>query len=140
MKFSDLLSSKAVKVLSSASSKKRLMHDIADVAEAAVVGFPHDVKGTGIAAFVITHGQAPAPGSDAAEAMKKAMSAHVAKELGPISKPDQIRFAPGLPKTRSGKILRRLLRAVAAGEAIQQDTTTLEDPTILDELRGGSAS
>ncbi|MEM6855255.1 MAG: acetate--CoA ligase, partial [Planctomycetota bacterium] len=106
-----------------------------DVAEAAVVGFPHDVKGTGIAAFVITQGQAPAPGSDAAEAMKKSMSAHVAKELGPISKPDQIRLTEALPKTRSGKIMRRLLRDIAAGNPITQDTTTLEDRSIVEKLQ-----
>ena len=106
-----------------------------DVAEAAVVGFPHDVKGTGIAAFVITHGQAPAPSSDAAEAMKKSMSAHVAKELGPISKPDQIRLTEALPKTRSGKIMRRLLRDIAAGNPITQDTTTLEDRSIVEKLQ-----
>ncbi|MEM9916213.1 MAG: acetate--CoA ligase [Planctomycetota bacterium] len=106
-----------------------------DVAEAAVVGFPHDVKGTGIAAFVITQGQAPSPGSDAAEAMKKSMSAHVAKELGPISKPDQIRLTEALPKTRSGKIMRRLLRDIAAGNPITQDTTTLEDRSIVEKLQ-----
>ncbi|MEM9419642.1 MAG: acetate--CoA ligase [Planctomycetota bacterium] len=106
-----------------------------DVAEAAVVGFPHDVKGTGISAFVITKGAVPAPGSDAAEAMKKSMSAHVAKELGPISKPDQIRLTEALPKTRSGKIMRRLLRDIAAGNEIKQDTTTLEDRGIVEKLQ-----
>lgn len=106
-----------------------------DVAEAAVVGFPHDVKGTGIAAFVITHGQAPAPGSDEAAAMKKSMSAHVAKELGPISKPDQIRLTEALPKTRSGKIMRRLLRDIAAGIEITSDTSTLEDRSIVEKLQ-----
>jgi len=106
-----------------------------DVAEAAVVGFPHDVKGTGIAAFVITHGQAPAPGSDAAAAMKKSMSAHVAHELGPISKPDQIRLTEALPKTRSGKIMRRLLRDIAAGNEITSDTSTLEDRAIVEKLQ-----
>jgi acetyl-CoA synthetase len=105
------------------------------VAEAAVVGFPHDVKGTGIAAFVITRGTVPEPGSDEAEAMKKAISAHVAKELGPISKPDQIRLTEALPKTRSGKIMRRLLRDIAAGNEITQDTTTLEDRSIVEKLQ-----
>ena len=106
-----------------------------DVAEAAVVGFPHDVKGTGISAFVITKGPVPAPGSDEAAAMKKSMSDHVAKELGPISKPDQIRLTEALPKTRSGKIMRRLIRDIAAGNEITQDTTTLEDRTIVDKLQ-----
>ncbi|MEM1108270.1 MAG: acetate--CoA ligase [Planctomycetota bacterium] len=106
-----------------------------DVAEAAVVGFPHDVKGTGIAAFVITHSQVPPAGSDAAAEMKKSMSTHVAKELGPISKPDQIRLTEALPKTRSGKIMRRLLRDIAAGNPITQDTTTLEDRGIVEKLQ-----
>ena len=108
-------------------------HD--NVAEAAVVGYPHDVKGTGISAFVITQGPVPAPGSDEAQAMKKAMSAHVAKELGPISKPDQIRLTEALPKTRSGKIMRRLLRDIAAGNEITSDTSTLEDRTIVEKLQ-----
>ena len=107
----------------------------ADVAEAAVVGFPHDVKGTGIAAFVITQGSVPAPGSDEAAAMKKALAAHVAHELGPISKPDQIRLTEALPKTRSGKIMRRLLRDIAAGNPITSDTSTLEDRGIVEKLQ-----
>ena len=106
----------------------------AAVAEAAVVGFPHDVKGNGIAAFVIPHGEVPDAGSDEEEAKRKELIAHVGKELGPIARPDQIRFTPALPKTRSGKIMRRLLRSVAAGEEITSDVTTLEDPTILDKL------
>ena len=106
-----------------------------DVAEAAVVGFPHEVKGTGIAAFVITQGSVPEPGSDAATAMKKALAGHVAHELGPISKPDQIRLTEALPKTRSGKIMRRLLRDIAAGNPITQDTTTLEDKSIVEKLQ-----
>jgi acetyl-CoA synthetase len=105
------------------------------VAEAAVVGFPHEVKGTGIAAFVITREIPPVPGSDAAAALKKSLSAHVAKELGPISKPDQIRLTEALPKTRSGKIMRRLLRDIAAGNEITQDTTTLEDRSIVTKLQ-----
>ncbi|MEM6459630.1 MAG: acetate--CoA ligase [Planctomycetota bacterium] len=104
------------------------------VAEAAVVGFPHDVKGTGIAAFVITRGNVPAPGSDSAEALKKSIRDHVAHELGPISKPDQVRLTDALPKTRSGKIMRRLLRDIAAGNEIKQDTTTLEDRGIVEKL------
>ncbi|MEE9404661.1 MAG: acetyl-coenzyme A synthetase, partial [Algisphaera sp.] len=109
----------------------------ADVAEAAVVGFPHDIKGTGIAAFVITQGDLPEPGSDAAQAMKKALIAHTGHELGPIAKPDQIRLTSALPKTRSGKIMRRLLRDIAAGNEITSDTSTLEDPNIVAKLQEG---
>ena len=108
----------------------------ASVAEAAVVGFPHDVKGNGIAAFVIPHGDVPEPGSDAEAAMQKELIGHVSHELGPIARPDQIRFTPALPKTRSGKIMRRLLRSVAAGEEVTSDVTTLEDPAILEKLLG----
>ncbi|BAM04410.1 acetate--CoA ligase [Phycisphaera mikurensis] len=108
----------------------------ARVAEAAVVGFPHEVKGNGIAAFVIPHGDVPAPGSDGEAAERDALIAHVGRELGPIARPDQIRFTPALPKTRSGKIMRRLLRSVAAGEEVTSDVSTLEDPAILDKLLG----
>ncbi len=102
------------------------------VAEAAVVGFPHDVKGNGVAAFVILRGAIPQ--GDEADALKKALTKHVRGELGPIGQPDQIRFTEALPKTRSGKIMRRLLRDIAAGNEIKQDTTTLEDRTIVDKL------
>ncbi|MEM8783747.1 MAG: acetate--CoA ligase [Planctomycetota bacterium] len=104
------------------------------VAEAAVVGFPHDVKGNGIAAYVILRGELPAAGSDDEAALKKGLSAHVGKELGPIAKPDQILLTDALPKTRSGKIMRRLLRTIAAGEEIKSDTTTLEDRTVVERL------
>ena len=107
------------------------------VAEAAVVGFPHDVKGTGVAAFVITQGELPEPGSDAAEAMKKDLIAHCGKELGPIAKPDQVRLTSALPKTRSGKIMRRLLRDIAAGNEITSDVSTLEDKGIVEKLQQG---
>jgi len=91
------------------------------VAEAAVVGFPHEIKGTGIAAFVILRTDMPV--GDEAEALKKELALHVGKELGPIAKPDQIKLTEALPKTRSGKIMRRLLRDIAAGKAqITQDT------------------
>lgn len=100
------------------------------VAEAAVVGFPHDVKGQAICAFVsVPNGVTPG------EKDKDALREHVAKEIGPIAKPDQIRFTDALPKTRSGKIMRRLLRDVAAGRDTAQDTTTLEDFTVLARLR-----
>jgi acetyl-CoA synthetase len=105
------------------------------VAEAAVVGFPHDIKGTGIAAFVILRGDMPT--GDAADALKKQLAAHVGKELGPIAKPDQIKLTEALPKTRSGKIMRRLLRDIAAGNEITSDITTLEDKSIVEKLQQG---
>ncbi|MFK7788869.1 MAG: AMP-binding protein, partial [Phycisphaeraceae bacterium] len=105
------------------------------VAEAAVVGYPHDVKGNGIAAFCIPKGDLPTPGSDEAEALKKQLTAYCAKEMGAICKPDQIRFTEALPKTRSGKIMRRLLRDIAAGKEITSDITTLEDKSIVEKLQ-----
>ncbi|RKG98007.1 acetate--CoA ligase [Corallococcus sp. CA053C] len=102
----------------------------AKVAEAAVVGRPDDLKGTALVAFVtLKQGNAPS------DALKKELAAHVAKEIGAIARPDEIRFAEGLPKTRSGKIMRRLLRDVAAGNHSTQDTTTLEDLNVLAALR-----
>jgi acetyl-CoA synthetase len=104
------------------------------VAEAAVVGRPHDVKGEAIFAYVVTRGARP----DGAEADKlaKELRDWVGEQLGAIAKPDDIRFAEGLPKTRSGKIMRRLLRSIASGQEITQDTSTLESEAILDQLRG----
>ncbi len=100
------------------------------VVEAAVVGMPHDIKGTGIAAFVT-----PAPGFEASEELIAALRAHVGEEIGAIAKPDMIRFTAALPKTRSGKIMRRLLRSIAAGETeITQDVTTLEDLSVVAKL------
>lgn len=109
-----------------------------DVAEAAVVGYPHPIKGNAICAFVTLRGawQTRNPGQTPGDALRKELIAHVAKEVGALAKPDQVRFAEGLPKTRSGKIMRRLLRDVAAGaEKIQQDTTTLEDFSVVAKLR-----
>ncbi|MGA1518288.1 MAG: acetate--CoA ligase, partial [Phycisphaerales bacterium] len=100
------------------------------VVEAAVVGMPHRIKGTGLAAF-LTH----RPGGEASEELKAALREHVAKEIGAIAKPDLIRFTNALPKTRSGKIMRRLLRDIAAGRESAQDTTTLEDLSVLAKLR-----
>ena len=105
------------------------------VAEAAVIGFPHDIKGTGVAAFVILRGELPT--GDAADALKKELTAHVGKELGPIAKPDVIKLTDALPKTRSGKIMRRLLRDIAAGVEIKGDVTTLEDKSIVEKLQQG---
>jgi len=107
------------------------------VAEAAVVGRPHDVKGEAICAFVICKGQRPE--GEAAAALIKALREHVAKEIGAIAKPDDIRLADGLPKTRSGKIMRRLLRSIAKGEDITQDISTLENPAIVAQLAKPSA-
>jgi acetyl-CoA synthetase len=101
------------------------------VVEAAVVGMPHEIKGTGIAAFCTL-----AKGRIADDQLRRALEAHVTKEIGAIARPDSIRFTDALPKTRSGKIMRRLLRDIAAGiERVGQDTTTLEDYSILAKLR-----
>ena len=102
------------------------------VAEAAVVGRPDDLTGEAIVAFVVLKG--PRPTGDEAKAIAKVLRDWVGKEIGPIAKPKDIRFGDNLPKTRSGKIMRRLLRSVAKGEAITQDTSTLENPAILDQL------
>ena len=100
------------------------------VVEAAVVGIPHEIKGTGIAAFVtLGGGQSPTP------ELKEKLVGWVAKEIGAFAKPDQIRFTDVLPKTRSGKIMRRLLRQIAAGTEVSGDTTTLEDMGVLKTLR-----
>ncbi len=103
------------------------------VAEAAVVGKPHDIKGEAVVAFVVLKG-ARASG-DAAKKIVADLRDWVAKEIGPIAKPDEIRFGDNLPKTRSGKIMRRLLRTLARGEDITQDTSTLENPAILEQLK-----
>jgi len=107
------------------------------VAEAAVVGRPHEIKGEAVFAYVVTRGQRPA--GDAA-ALTKELRDWVGQQLGPIAKPDDIRFADNLPKTRSGKIMRRLLKAIARGEEITQDVSTLENPAILDQLRGADVA
>jgi len=102
------------------------------VAEAAVVGRPDDTTGEAICAFVVL--KRPRPTGDEAKAIAKQLRDHVAKEIGPIAKPKDIRFGDNLPKTRSGKIMRRLLRSVAKGESVTQDTSTLENPAILEQL------
>ena len=102
------------------------------VAEAAVVGRPDDTTGEAICAFVVL--KRPRPSGDEAKALAKELRDWVGKEIGPIAKPKDIRFGDNLPKTRSGKIMRRLLRSVARGEAVTQDTSTLENPAILDQL------
>ena len=102
------------------------------VAEAAVVGRPDDVTGEAVCAFVVL--KRSRPNADEAKAIAKELRDWVAKEIGPIAKPKDIRFGENLPKTRSGKIMRRLLRSIAKGEAVTQDTSTLENPAILDQL------
>ena len=100
------------------------------VAEAAVVGYPHDVKGQGIYAYVTLMA-----GVEPSEELRKELVQHVRKEIGPIASPDVIQWAPGLPKTRSGKIMRRILRKVAANELENLgDTSTLADPSVVDHL------
>ena len=103
------------------------------VAEAAVVGKPHEIKGESVFAFVVLRGERP---KGDVSALVKELRDWVAEQVGAIAKPDGIRFADNLPKTRSGKIMRRLLKSVARGEEITQDVSTLENPAILDQLRG----
>jgi acetyl-CoA synthetase len=103
------------------------------VAEAAVVGKPHDIKGEAIVAFVVLKGSRPE--GTAAQEIAQKLRDWVGQEIGPIAKPDDIRFGENLPKTRSGKIMRRLLRALAKGEEITQDVSTLENPAILEQLK-----
>jgi len=100
------------------------------VAEAAVVGYPHDIKGQGIYAYVTLK-----QGVEAHDGLAQELKQHVGQEIGPIAKPDVIQFAPGLPKTRSGKIMRRILRKIAEGEiGSLGDTSTLADPSVVDDL------
>ncbi|MEZ5126870.1 MAG: acetate--CoA ligase [Thermoleophilia bacterium] len=102
-----------------------------DVAEAAVVGYPHDIKGTGIYAYVTLNA-----GVEPSEQLENELNLQVRKVLGAIAKPDKLQFAPGLPKTRSGKIMRRILRKIAEGELdALGDTTTLADPAVVENLK-----
>ena len=100
------------------------------VAEAAVVGFPHDIKGEGIYVYVTLK-----EGHEPSEDLQKTLVTHIRKEIGPIATPDKMQFAPGLPKTRSGKIMRRILRKIAQGAVDELgDTSTLADPSVVDNL------
>jgi acetyl-CoA synthetase len=100
------------------------------VSEAAVVGFPHDIKGQGIYAFVTLQA-----GATASEELRAELVKLVRKEIGPLASPDHIQWAPGLPKTRSGKIMRRILRKIAENDFSNLgDTTTLADPSVVDDL------
>jgi acetyl-CoA synthetase len=102
----------------------------AKVAEAAVVGYPHDIKGQGIYCYVT-----PMQGVEPDEQLKAELIALCVQEIGPIAKPDIIQWAPGLPKTRSGKIMRRILRKIAENELESLgDTSTLADPSVVDSL------
>ena len=103
------------------------------VAEAAVVGKPDEFKGEEVVAFVTLEGT-----YQASEELSKELKQHVVKEIGAIARPGEIRFTDALPKTRSGKIMRRLLRNLAAGQEISGDTSTLEDRSVLDKLREGN--
>ena len=100
------------------------------VAEAAVVGYPHDIKGQGIYAYVTLN-----VGKEPSEELRKELVQWVRKEIGPIASPDLIQWAPGLPKTRSGKIMRRILRKIAEDDFSNLgDTSTLADPAVVDDL------
>ncbi len=103
------------------------------VAEAAVVGFPHEIKGQGIYAYVTLNA-----GEEASDELRRALVAHVRSEIGPIATPDRVHFTPALPKTRSGKIMRRILRKIAEGDvSTLGDTSTLADPSVVDALIAG---
>jgi acetyl-CoA synthetase len=105
-----------------------------DVVESAVVGYPHDVKGQGIYAFVICHQHL-----NDEELTRKDILVTVSRIIGPIAKPDKIQFVSGLPKTRSGKIMRRILRKIAEGDVSNLgDTSTLLDPSVVEEIKGGA--
>jgi acetyl-CoA synthetase len=99
------------------------------VAEAAAVGRPDDIKGQALVAFVTLK-----PGFEPSDAAAEVLRNQVAKEIGKFARPDEIRFADGLPKTRSGKIMRRLLKDIAAGREVKGDLSTLEDHAVLDKL------
>jgi len=100
------------------------------VAESAVVGMPHEIKGQGIYAYVTLNA-----GEEGTEDVRKELVQWVRKEIGPIATPDVIHFAPALPKTRSGKIMRRILRKIAEGDVSNMgDTSTLADPSVVDSL------
>jgi acetyl-CoA synthetase len=99
------------------------------VAEAAVVARPDELKGQGVVAFVTVKG-----GVQATPSLKEELRAHVGTHIGAIAKPDEVRFAEALPKTRSGKIMRRLLKEIASGKTVTGDTTTLEDFSVLAKL------
>ncbi|TVR19426.1 MAG: acetyl-coenzyme A synthetase, partial [Balneolaceae bacterium] len=106
-----------------------------NIVESAVVGYPHDIKGQGIFAFMICEKEPADP-----KAFKKEIHDLITKIIGPIAKPDKIQIAPGLPKTRSGKIMRRILRKVAANDLENVgDTSTLLDPAVVEDIKNGKS-
>jgi acetyl-CoA synthetase len=107
------------------------------VAEAAVVGRPDDLKGQGLVAFVTLRKEFSGPGAGL-QSIQDELRAHVVKEIGAIARPDEIRLTDGLPKTRSGKIMRRLLRELATSGSVQGDITTLEDLNVIAALQQGA--
>ncbi|HAA00057.1 MAG TPA: acetyl-coenzyme A synthetase, partial [Flavobacteriales bacterium] len=105
-----------------------------DIVESAVVGFPHEIKGQGIYAYVIS-----TKSHDDLELLRKEIIAIVNKQIGPIAKPDKIQVVPGLPKTRSGKIMRRILRKIAEGDVSNLgDISTLLDPQVVEQIKNGA--
>ena len=107
----------------------------AKVAEAAVVGMPHEIKGQGIYAYVTLNAGVDPEEGEGSDALRIELRGWVRKEIGPIASPDAIQFAPGLPKTRSGKIMRRILRKIAEGDTSNLgDISTLADPAVVDDL------
>ena len=112
------------------NSKVALWSPIPRSSEAAVVGYPHDIKGQGIYCYVtLMTGETPT------DELRKDLVTHVRKEIGPLASPDKIQFSPGLPKTRSGKIMRRILRKIAEDEfGSLGDTSTLADPAVVEDL------
>jgi len=108
------------------------------VIESAVVGYPHDIKGQGIYAYIIYTGSHDQNSNGSSDMIRKDILQTVTRIIGPIAKPDKIQFVTGLPKTRSGKIMRRILRKVAEGELKNLgDTSTLLDPAVVDEIVKG---
>jgi acetyl-CoA synthetase len=106
--------------------------------ESAVVGYPHDIKGQGIYAYIIYQGSHQQNTHGTADMIRKDILQTVTRIIGPIAKPDKIQFVSGLPKTRSGKIMRRILRKIAEGETENLgDTSTLLDPGVVDEIKNG---
>ena len=104
------------------------------VAEAAVVGYPHPVKGTGLYTYVTL-----TEGYEGNDELRKTLAGHVRKIVGPIATPDKMQFTPGLPKTRSGKVMRRILRKIAEGRGDELgDVSTLADPSVVDELKANA--
>ena len=107
------------------------MDEHENVCETAIVGFPHPIKGNGVYAYVICHEK-----SDDEDVLRKEINDLVTKEVGPIAKADKIQFVSGLPKTRSGKIMRRILRKIASGDSENLgDTSTLLDPNVVEEIK-----